>query len=908
VVNNSYLLGLFGGTSTFGGLGGAGVATPPRKTQPTAPWSPAAAASVPEPSDLVRNALNGRRFIDESAAKLDLGGASADYRKMFALYQGLSTLGALADRAQARGVPASEQARLATRFAQGMEEISGYLAAARFDDVHLVQGTTATTAKTTAAVARDSTRVVTAALHEGSLADPVEAFEGQTAFDITVTSLVGPKTVSIDLNDMGATPRTFDAVVAHINGRLLDAGVQTRFQRTEIAGEPRKLEVGGRTIDLPALANSWALGINGVSTETVSFSAAASADAVYVVQGQGTGGDQQLLKFQDDADGAPAPTGPRVGETRWVEGRLSQTDLPTGIETVRASATGADGSLWVVADLDGQIGDQPIKGERDVALMKFDSSGRLLLTQTLGAASNASGYAIDIAADGRVAVAGSVTGGLDAGQPGVDGVTADSFVTVYGADGVEQWTQRRGAKAADEATGVRFGPDGKVYVTGRSQSAMPGNAARGGWDAYVQVFDASQAYPGAKIVSTGGVAQSFGTVGDDRVDAMTVDGTDLYTAGIENRRAVVRRFTLDATGQPTLVSTRDLGPMDGSIADIAVSDGRVVLVGQSSGGTLAIDPPTVAHSGGKDAFVATLDRDLTASAQDSLSYFGSARDDTVADARIHNGKVWLTGTYDRDPLAKLEEGLVQGYLARLDPLTGATEYRQTWTGEDTRAMPTTLAVATGGASVLDRLGLPKGEVVYPSSETLIDATALRVGDRFSIAPPGGGRVQTVTIAATDTLQTLARKIELASGRTLKVTITPEAAPVAGKIEANGLLSGLQRLSIAANSARDGAVLVAGEPGRDALAGLGLSPGLIGPAPGKGDPKAFGLNLSRTLSLGPDAETAKAAKGQIDAAMKAIRDAYRSLSPQTTPVITGEAPAYLTAQLANYQAALSRLTA
>lgn len=42
-------------------------------------------------------------------------------------------------------------------------------------------------------------------------------------------------------------------------------------------------------------------------------------------------------------------------------------------------------------------------------------------------------------------------------------------------------------------------------------------------------------------------------------------------------------------------------------------------------------------------------------------------------------------------------------------------------------------------------------------------------------------------------------------------------------------------------------------------------------------------------------------------MKAVRDAYRSLSPTaSTPAVTGQAPAYLTAQLANYQAALARL--
>jgi len=42
-------------------------------------------------------------------------------------------------------------------------------------------------------------------------------------------------------------------------------------------------------------------------------------------------------------------------------------------------------------------------------------------------------------------------------------------------------------------------------------------------------------------------------------------------------------------------------------------------------------------------------------------------------------------------------------------------------------------------------------------------------------------------------------------------------------------------------------------------------------------------------------------------MKAVRDAYRALNPATArPAATGQAPAYLTAQIANYQAALARL--
>ena len=70
--------------------------------------------------------------------------------------------------------------------------------------------------------------------------------------------------------------------------------------------------------------------------------------------------------------------------------------LPAGVQTVRASAVAADGSLWMVADVEPAPGEQPIKGERDVALMKYDPSGRLVATRMLGAADEASGYAIAI--------------------------------------------------------------------------------------------------------------------------------------------------------------------------------------------------------------------------------------------------------------------------------------------------------------------------------------------------------------------------------------------------------------------------------------------------------------------------------------------------------------------------------
>ncbi|MBX9460314.1 MAG: transcriptional regulator [Brevundimonas sp.] len=742
MINNSYLLGLFGGASTFApDTTTTAALNQAARKQPTPPWS--TTVEAPKPDALVRAALGGRKFINEDAARLDVKTAPADYRKLFALYQGLDTLNALANRSATKGIGSLELAQLDKRFSAGLAEISSWLSAAEFDDVRMVGGTSKMTSKTTAAVPRDSARSITGPIHERSVDTQVAAFQGDTRFSITIKVPVGisdsqTTAIAIDLADMGATPRTLDNVLSHINGKLEAGGFQTRLGREQIKAEARTIQVNGKPVTLPAGPDKWALAIRGTSTETVGFTTPETSDAVYVVQSAGTAGAAQLLKFQSDGGAAAAPTAGGVGETHWVDGRLSQDALPAGVENVRASAVGPDGTLWIVADVTAGPDTQPIKGVQDVALMKYDTAGRLVATRTLGAASTASGYAIAVDANGDVAVAGSVTGALgtsasDAGKTGQVADTADSFVTVFDKDGQELWTQRRGARAADEATSVSFGADGMVYIGGRARSAITGAAALGGWDGYVQAFKAGEPYPTAGITVSATATAQFGTGSDDRVDAMTIDGSNLYTAGVENGRAVVRHFTLDAAGAPTLASTRDLGTITGEIRGVAVSGGNVILTGTSRDSGLSAGTVNSAHSGGKDVFIATLSGDLTASAADRMTWYGGAGEDSAADVKVHDGKVWITGVADRDPVADKDDP-TRGYLARIDPLSGAVEYERTWSGDGDQARPLTLAVATGGASVLDRLGLPKGEIDQSDSKRLVDATSLRVGDRFYVSP------------------------------------------------------------------------------------------------------------------------------------------------------------------------------
>ncbi|HEY0103052.1 MAG TPA: transcriptional regulator, partial [Brevundimonas sp.] len=190
MINNSYLLSLYGGASAgaaaspfSGGLGQTA------RKQPTPPWS--STVAPPKQDALVRAALGGRKFIDESAARLDLKAASPDYRKLFALYQGLDTLNALVNRASTKGVATLELAQLSRRFNAGLGEVGSWLSTAEFDGVRMVQGTAKTSSKTTAAVARDSANSITGPIHEGATSAPVTAFQGDVKFNITIRVPVG---------------------------------------------------------------------------------------------------------------------------------------------------------------------------------------------------------------------------------------------------------------------------------------------------------------------------------------------------------------------------------------------------------------------------------------------------------------------------------------------------------------------------------------------------------------------------------------------------------------------------------------------------------------------------------------------------------------------------------------------
>jgi hypothetical protein len=909
--------------STSSGSSGAGSGTAP--VAPTPPWR--TQETPKQVSAKVTAALAGHKIIDENAAKLDLPGASADYKKLFALYQGLGTLSDLANQIKTTGLSQGAKDQLKKAFAAGLGELTSYIKANHFDKLRLAQGQANSSEKADLTVAKVGSKYATAPLAT-SMDQSVPALEGVVSFAVTVTR--GGKTfdVPIDLGLMPDPTRSLSNVVNYINDQLKAVGVETRFGIDRIAGQPQQVTAGKQTVTLPAPPDTFALKVTVGAGETVDLSAPQTAGAVYLAQQVGdpdpdhnsatsdsTVG-QQLLKFQTDTDNVASPL-QAAGQANWVDGRVFAGSLDPAVQAVHAETVGPDGSVYLLADVSRTAANgATIAGAQDVALMKYDAAGKLIYTRTLGAASSATGLGLAVSADGKVAIAGSVSGALTgtADGPLNSGVTgayagqSDSFVTLFDDQGQQIWTQRRGARQADQVNQVAFGADGTVYVAGQAKSAMPGaGSALGDWDGYVEAF-ATDAKGAASTLFT----QGFGAAGGDKPKGLVVDGNALVVASNEDGHAVLRRFDL-SSGSPVEVATRDIGDLQGGdIAGLALdSNGQLVIAGTTANPLLAVNTITNPASGGTDAFAARIASDLSVSAGDRLAYYGGAGDDKATALAVSNGQVWIAGTAGTDLPGQAPVGAQDGFLANIDVDSGAVGWSRRFSGTSQRAAPTAIAFDPAGASVLDRLGLPTGALSFDTSQQMTAVSSLRAGDQFTVSSNGGAPA-TVTIDSGETLDTLAKKIAKASGYAAKVTVM-------------NTLDGKRQLKIDPAFTNAMVTFGPGKDGKDALSKLGIAEGVVrattSDSAGKtvpADHKAmlYGLSLESDLNLS-DPDQVNHAIAVLAKAQGVIRTAYNDLVTAATPkaaqnaakaaAASAKAPAYMKAQVASYQAALDRLT-
>lgn len=727
--------------------------------------------------------------------------------------------------------------------------------------------------------------------------DELAALTSNPNISITLDTVWGPRTITASLQP--GDPRTLESAAMRLNQALAAQGYDAGVATTELSG-------GG--VGLRIVTGS-SHSVRGVSALNVGGDAhALTLDPIdALTHGANPPG---ALRVADRAsrgaaivETVPATspyTMPSAAASNWFPGRAFDVSIGGGakVATAQAVAAGADGAVYVLADLSGDSANTAIKGARDVALLKYDSAGKLVFTQMLGAAESASGFALAVSADGKVAVAGAAEGALS--NAGIERGGADSFVSVFDASGKELWTQRRGASADDSVQAVAFAPDGSVIISGKTESALGPSLGAGGADAYVRGFSAS----GIELFS-----RQFGTGGADSATALLVrdngaGGIEIFAGGVENNRGVLRTFSYSSAGGFSAGATRDIGNFHNGAINSIVADGSSLYVGGAIGADrLTLGAPAHGAVAGLEGFVARLDADLTSTALDRATYIGSSKDDVVKSVAIVDGQVYAAGAAGGIVAGVSNANAASSFLARLDA-DGELGWVRAFTSGGGFSL-NGLAADTSGASALDVLGLPRGVLAPSESSALITRSALRVGDEFQIGGENG-RLTTIRIGATDTLASLVSTINRAIAGAGRAEIVRE--------------DGMERLKITALSGR-AVRLEAGREGRDALSALGLGPGVVAVnASGRGTVQTYGLGLIAADLKLDSKEAIAATKAELSAAVSIVRQAYEHLlNPNAKPktdaekaleqrrLAGGAVPEYYSKQLANYQAALKRLT-
>lgn len=862
----------------------------------TPPWD--AASDTGSIEELRRGVLASGEFFDSKKSAFSDLDAPDDYKALFDLYVGLKTLSSLAEKAMDKTVSETDRKFINTRFSEGLAQLDSFYASMSLDNLTLLKGEQLSSADSSVAISRGESVYVTGTVHTGAFDAEVASLTGDVQFTVSVKKNGVTQDIAINLADMGATTRSLDNVSAHINTALDAAGVLTRFSRVKLGTADEDGVIAG---------SDYGFKVSGISTEVVSFSTAAGSPAVYLAgtSGQNDQAAGQVVKLTDLGAAAPttafstrleaAPDTSQVAVVGSDDGETRTKEVVNPLE-IKASATALDGSVFVVGSTSAALDNAEIKGEHDMVLAKYDSTGKMVWSRVLGAATEASATSVAVDGSGNVVVAGIVEGTLGT-STNIGG--KDSFVAKYDANGVEQWLSRFGGTGNDQPNAVTVASDGTIYVAGKAATAFGGASHLGGAsDGYLRAIDSD----GTTLSTT-----RIGTSGDETASslAMASDG-NLIVASQEDGVAVIRKFnTADLSAGP--LWTQSLGDLGaGRIGDVAV-DGTNIYIAGSADGTFAPSAPLNAYSGGeRDAFLVKL-TDGASATVDYTTFLGSDKDETANAITLDGTKVYLAGKTTGSLPGQTLVGERDAFAASFNASDGAFDWAVQLSGRNGVSEATGVSIVAGGDSVLDAMGLPAGTLTYADSRVVTDRTAARDGDYMYISV-NGGRREKISIDDDDTMRSLTFKINSA-------LVLDGTADVRRATNGDAL-----RITPKEGSTIE---LFSGGEGRDLLKALGMAPGAIVKKvslldqDGTADaPPLFSMDLPTQLDLS-DKDTSKTAFDAISHAMTIIQRAYRELStPASLKTLLdgssagkkgGTVPAYLTAQLANYSAGLARLS-
>jgi hypothetical protein len=853
--------------------GAAAKPQPIAKGAPLAPWqTPVTLPDNERPSRLMSN----RPLIDTKDPLVARAGGNKSFTAMFAAYQAMGRMLEAAEYATT-GKADGIRSTLDSRFRSNVQQLVDFVSKAAITGVTVIGGIKQTSMTSTAFKPTAPT-VYTGAKVTDNRDAAIAGLTGTEKFTVKVEKDGVPTDVLVDL--AGATgPLTIDTVASYINAQLTAANVSTRVE------VKRNNEF------------DYALVVVLGSGEKASFTpdAANTAPAIYLAGTSGVGdfGDGQLRKLDDLSAAAP------------TEGFLARISTEKS-DTAKAIATDSQGNVYVLGATAGNLGGEVNRSGKlagDVALSKYDASGKLIYTRMLGATADTDGLAITVDASDNVLIAGRTEAKLN---NAAFGGLSDSFVTKFSAAGQELWTRQAGSVLGDAAMAITTDASGNVFLAGRVSGTVPGaSASQGAEDAYLSKLDANGALQWSK---------QFGSGGNDQITGIKVDASgNVVVAGTMDGSGFVRKYADSATDDPPVWSV-DLGMLgEGAATGLAIDDtGRVFVSGYTTAGTLN-GSVAQGYGGGIDGFVTSIADGGGSASISYVSYLGGAGDDRATGLAAQGGAVYLTGDTTGSLGGQAQNGARDGFAAKFDAATGS----MTWSKQFGGAFSTTgggIALDTAGSSIVTKLGLSKEPYPRANDDLVVSTTSARADEYFTITV-NGGISRKITLEAGDTFNRLAIKLNSVLGSAGRATV-----------ESGG------NLKITAKEGSD-LRIEAGANGKDLLTSLGMQPARLFGVPPKAPPSkvsaaveafigsagaekkqtkglmVYDLGLGSNLNLSSK-KSAEEAVTVLKAAMRKMRDAFRysvtGVDPNETKPTAGPASAYMQSKISAYANALSRL--
>jgi hypothetical protein len=846
--------------------------------------------------------LSTTNFLDTSKVPLSPGATAdakmeQDNQKLFALYSAVNTLAYISKMAQKPTATSGQLAGLNTRFQTGLAQVQKYLSSTDFNNFNLQASKPSDSVTSTAGIAfSDFTYQTKKFVTNAHVNEALPGLSASDSFTIAVKKGGVTTNVAIDLSQVSGTLNLTN-IVSYVNDRLAAGGFSTRFQKT----------VQGETLTSSANA-TYGLKITPGGTEQVSLSAAATP-SLYLVGNSGNA--SEINTTTNSATSAVTTTAAdqtgRLTKLSGLDGTPTATfsvnqAATTGTTTAKASAVDASGNIYVIGNATGNFGNQINQGSQDSYLTKYDSAGHVVWQQLLGSGGSANGYALALDPSGGVVVTGASTAQLM--TTSISNGNNDSFVARYSANGEQTWIKQIQTLATNQSNTVSVDASGNIYIGGSVSGGVigAGEVAQGKADAFLAKFDSK-----GKLLSD----TQFGTTGADSV-AATATGSDgsLYVASTQNGHAVVSKYANgDITSAP--LWSQDLGDLaaGGGIGGLTVSAGKVYVSGTTSNTNLTGGGATIAASasGGLDAFVFSMTDNGASVTSNKVSYIGTATTDNAGAVTVaSDGTIYVTGS-TTGTFAGATRNIqnVNNAFATALNSDGTVKWTKQFGGANGVSSGAGIAIDTQGSSVLDALGLPRGAISLNQSVDLTSQTTLRAGDSFQIRIEGtAARTATITIDKGETFDSLATKINAQIGGI-------------GKAKTN-YTGGASNLKLTVNPGNT-ITLIAGPKDFDALGRLGIAAGVL-TAPAKdgktaattdsGITPTYGLGFSGTLDISTRTG-ANMARSQLLGVLSALQSTYQTTNkPEAinTQVgnTSGKASAYQTAQLGQYNLAMSLL--